>query len=282
MIVIPREICRDISRAMTHEWFIGNSTDSYASATITGALTRRHHGLLVASLGVSAPRTLMLAKMDEEVEVEGRMYKLGTNEYLTNVISPDGFLYLQQVTCDGVIAKFVYEAGRFQLTKTIWMEHARTTTYIRYTLAEHSAPARLTLVPMCDDRPTEKITQGSEAWRFQIEQLTQGIRVAATPDAKPYRLLTEPAAPFTPLDLWYWRFQLRAENDAALDLYVPGLFRVNLQPADSFSCIATAENDDDIDFNVSHAYENARARTASHPLPASDQFTSAFFTAPPM
>ncbi|WP_410968880.1 glycogen debranching enzyme N-terminal domain-containing protein, partial [Salmonella sp. SAL4444] len=50
MIVIPREICRDAQQAVNHEWFESNGRGSYASASITGALTRRHHGLLVALL----------------------------------------------------------------------------------------------------------------------------------------------------------------------------------------------------------------------------------------
>ena len=46
---------------------------------------------------VAAALTVLLAKVDEEVEVDGHVYKLGTNEYSGSVINPDGFLYLQQV-----------------------------------------------------------------------------------------------------------------------------------------------------------------------------------------
>lgn len=278
MIVIPREICRDIAGALTHEWLIRNDAGGYASATITGALTRRQHGLLVsARTGVP---TVLLAKLDEELEVEGRVYKLGTNEYLKNVISPEGFLYLQQVTYDGVIANFEYEAGRFQLTKTVWMESLRATTYIRYTLAGHSAPARLTLLPLCDYRSTDHITQGTEAWHFQVDPLPQGIRVSANADAEPYSLFTEPRAPFTPLDLWYWRFQLRADQDAGLDLFVPGLFRTELAPGASVTLIATGEADDAVDFDVPHTFANAGARAVPRSLPGSDTFTPEIFSAP--
>lgn len=278
MIVIPREICRDISSAMTREWVVRNGSGGYAAATITGALTRRYHGLLVAA--VNGEHHVMLAKLDEELDVDGRVYKLGTNEYLTNVINPDGFLYLQQVTYDGVTAEFVYEAGRFQLTKTIWMADGRNTTYIRYALAEHSAPARLTLVPLCDYRNTDTITQGSEQWHFYVERLTNGIRVQPTPDATSYRLLADPRAVYTPLDLWYWRFQLRAENSAGMDLYVPGLFRMDLTPGSAVTLIATCESDENLDTEIEHALASARARQVNAPVPASDEFSPAAFGSP--
>ncbi len=239
MIVIPREICLDITTAMTREWLIRNRTGSSASATITGAVTRRQHGLLVAGSG--SEQLVTLVKIDEELEVERQVYKLGTNEYLTNVISPDGFLYLQQVTQDDTVTNFIYAAGRFQLTKTIWMAESEATTHIRYTLGDNSAPVRLTLLPLCDYRAPDALTQGAEDWHFQVTEIPGGISITARPDAKPYRILTKPAARFTPLDLWYWRFQLRADSDSGLDLFVPGLFRCDLTPGASLTVTATAE-----------------------------------------
>src|SRR5436309_2082521 len=118
MNVIPREICRNMDQALAHEWLVGNGNGSYAAGTIAGALTRRAHGLLVAPLTLPE-RMIMLAKVDEEVEVEGQVYKLGANIYLNNVVNPDGFLYLQQVTFEHNLPTFWFEAGRFQLTKTI-------------------------------------------------------------------------------------------------------------------------------------------------------------------
>jgi predicted glycogen debranching enzyme len=223
--------------------------------------------------------TVTLAKVDEEVEVGGQVYRLGTNEYLGNIINPDGFLYLQQVTFDGVFANFVYEAGRFHLTKTIWMEQGHGTTYIRYSLAEHSAPARLTLLPLCDHRSPENLTQGTEQWHFQVETLANGIRLTAHDGATPYRILVVPHSTFTPLDLWYWRFQLRAENNANADLFVPGLFRADLMPGAAITMIVTVELDDAVEFDVRRAFERASARTDEHSVPPSDQFSSEVFLA---
>ncbi len=267
MTVFPREICRDETQALAHEWRVTNESTSYASTSIAGAITRRHHGLLVAPLDGSGALTVTLAKVDEEIEVDGQQYKLGTNEYVGNVIEPDGYLYLQQVSFDGTIAEFFYEAGRFHLTKTIWLGQGHNTTFVRYTLAEHSAPIRLTLIPLCDYRVRETLTQGSEQLRFHIQRLERGLQVTAFEGAVPYRLLVAPQFDFTPLDLWYWRFQLRGENNAAADLYVPGLVRAQVAPGTSFTLIATTESDDKIDFDSWRALERARARRTTPTTP---------------
>lgn len=243
MVLIPREICLDIDKALSHEWIVTNNRDSYAAGSIAGALTRREHGLLVTVMSDSAPPIVTLAKVDEEVEVGGQVYKLGTNEYKDGVISPDGFLYLEQAEYDGHLAKFTYEAGRFHLTKTIWMDQNAQTTFIRYSLAEQSAPMTLTLLPFCDYRSHLDLTTGGEGWRYEVQPLACGFAVRAHQNALQYRILVEPEAVFTPLDLWYWRFQLRSADRVQTDLFLPGLFRAELKPGQSLTMTATLEQE---------------------------------------
>lgn len=277
MVVIPREICRDVEKALSHEWLVSNNRDCYAAASIAGALTRREHGLLVAVPPASTQPMVLLAKVDEEVEVSGQVYKLGTNEYKGSVISPDGFLYLHQAEYDGRVAKFTYEAGRFQLTKTIWMEPSARTTYIRYTLGEQSTPARLTLLPFCDYRSNVELTTGGEQWRFQIQQLACGFAVRANDDAMSYRIFVEPDATFTPLDLWYWRFQLRAAENSQTDLFVPGLFRVDLQPGASCTMIATLDQEINAINDVSRSFASVQVASDVMSPVLPDQFNADSF-----
>ncbi len=276
MLVIPREICREIKHAFGFEWVVRNGVGAYAAASLGGALTRRQHGLLVARPADSKTLFVTLAKLDEEVEVEGHLYKLGANEYQTNVLSPDGFLYLQETTQQGALVQFVYEAGRFQLTKSVWMEPARATTYIHYALSEQSALAQLTLVPLCDYRATDALTTGSAQWHFQTQPLENGVRITARAGATPYALLTAPRANYTPLDLWYWRFQLRADANSATDLYVPGLLRATLEPGATLTLAASTETDASPEIDAAAAMQAARQQEWSDVLP----FVPALYTAP--
>lgn len=260
MLVIPREICRETKHAFGFEWFVCNGRGGYAAASVGGALTRREHGLLVAPLPNSDIPYVLLAKLDEEVEVEGHLYKLGTNEFQTNVLNPDGYLYLQQIEQEGALTRFTYEAGRFHLTKSVWMPPERATTYIHYHLAEHSAPAQLTLLPLCDYRAVNTVTTGSESWHYQIQTVENGFRVTAFDGATPYSLLTAPRASYTLLDLWYWRFQLRADENVVTDLYVPGLLRISLEPGANFLLTASIEADATAYIDAAAEMQAARQR----------------------
>ena len=50
----------DGARALANEWIVTNGLGGYASGTLSGILTRRYHGLLVAALpapaGARSPR----------------------------------------------------------------------------------------------------------------------------------------------------------------------------------------------------------------------------------
>jgi hypothetical protein len=66
-----RELTRDLAQAESREWLCTNGIGGFASGTVSGLLTRRYHGLLVAALKPPLGRTLLVAKLDETVEYDG-------------------------------------------------------------------------------------------------------------------------------------------------------------------------------------------------------------------
>ena len=54
------------------EWLVTNGLGGYASGTVAGAVTRRYHGLLIASLPAPLGRMVMLNHLLERVRVRGR------------------------------------------------------------------------------------------------------------------------------------------------------------------------------------------------------------------
>ena len=50
------------------EWLVTNGHGGYASATISGAITRRHHGFLIAALPPPLGRMVVLNDLDVEIE----------------------------------------------------------------------------------------------------------------------------------------------------------------------------------------------------------------------
>lgn len=62
---------------LTREWLLTNGLGGYASGTIAGVLTRRHHGLLIAALPAPLGRVVMLSQLDEQLHLrDGRVLPL--------------------------------------------------------------------------------------------------------------------------------------------------------------------------------------------------------------
>lgn len=283
MITIPREICRDLDAALTREWLVTNGIGGYASSTITGANTRRYHGLLVAPLKPPLARVVMLSKIDEEVQVSGTTYRLGTNEYESGTIHPDGYLYLERVELDGMIPTFFYRAANFSLAKTVWMEYGHNTTYVRYALDAVSMPIRLTLLPLCTYKEFHTEVRGSLDWHFGVDARPGEVTITAHSGAMPYRFLLPPALNFVPLDIWYWRFRHRVEQargyESVEDLYLPGLFRASMKPGDTVTVTVTTANADSIDLDTDAAFTHAQARQSALTKNARDDFEKQLFAA---
>src|SRR5579871_682809 len=62
------------------EWLVTNGLGGYASGTLSGIITRRFHGLLIAALPVPHGRTMMLNTVQEIVHLGGVAYSLGDRQ----------------------------------------------------------------------------------------------------------------------------------------------------------------------------------------------------------
>ena len=52
------------------EWLVANGLGGYASATITGAITRRYHGFLIAAQPAPLGRMVVLNDIEVDFELE--------------------------------------------------------------------------------------------------------------------------------------------------------------------------------------------------------------------
>ena len=266
MITLGRNICLDLEEALTHEWLVTNGLGGYAAGTLPGVHTRRYHGLLIAALKPPVDRTHLLSSCDEEVEMDGVTYFLGANEYQDERISPGGFVHLESFKLERGIPTFLYRVGSAFLEKMIWMEYGRNTTYIRYRVVEGPYPLTLILRPFVNYRDHHALTKGNLDWNFGVTNLPigGGCTIRAYPTAQPLYLLASPRATFTPSGVWYWNFLYRAERERGLDyledLYLPGVFRSQLEAGQALTLIATVEQPAQVDRNADAALARAHAR----------------------
>ncbi|HEX8180634.1 MAG TPA: glycogen debranching enzyme N-terminal domain-containing protein, partial [Pyrinomonadaceae bacterium] len=137
MISFDEAECRDLSGATGREWLETNGLGGYASTTITGANTRRYHGLLVAATRPPTERAVLLAKLEDKLIIGAQHFDLSTNYYEHGTIHPHGYLRQTGFRLDP-FPVHTYRVGDYTLEKSVLMVHDENTTVIRYHLA---APA---------------------------------------------------------------------------------------------------------------------------------------------
>jgi predicted glycogen debranching enzyme len=275
---IDHAICSDLQRCLDREWLVTNGIGGYAAGSLPGATTRSYHGLLVAALHPPVERTVLVAKFDEEITLpDGQVLQLGTNEYAGGVLSPSGYTYLESVTLEADIPRFLYRLNEnLTLEKRIWMEYGQNTTYVQYVvhgmLSDEDSVVELAVLPFCLSRDHHNTTRGDPGWHFLVENHGNRCRVRASENAPTYQLIARPGATFTPTGLWYWHVFHRREHERGLadqeDLYQPGIFRLRMIPGRHATFVLSAEPDLPADFGgprhesaVTNAFVRHRLRT---------------------
>jgi glycogen debranching enzyme len=183
-----REIAGDLAVAETREWLVTNGLGGFASGTVSGHLTRRFHGLLVAALRPPLGRTLLVTKSDETAGYNGKTYSLATNRWRSGAVDPAGYRLIEEFHLDGTSLMGTYACADARLTKTIWMEQGANTTYVRYHLESASRRLKLQIKALVNYRDFYSLTQAG-GWRMDIRQVERGLRVLAH-----LRVWNDPAA----------------------------------------------------------------------------------------
>lgn len=260
-ITFGREVCGDLEAADRREWLVTNGIGGYASGTISGTLTRRYHGLLVAALKPPVERSLLLAKLDETVAYGQKLYPLYSNRWAGNVVNPSGHLNIESFALEGTIPVWRFACADALLEKRIWMQQGKNTTYIQYSLERGSSPLTLSVKALVNYRDYHGSTVTN--WQMQVDALTSGIQVIAFPSATPFYLYGDRGIVNIDRD-WYRGFELAVEryrglSDRENHLHV-ATFEITLNQGESFTFIASTEANPDLDGTLALEAERDRER----------------------
>jgi len=165
-----------LQNGIDKEWIITNGMGGYASSTILGANTRKYHGLLVAPLTPPARRFLILSKVDESLQIEGKEYPLYTN-ICRNYIS-EGYNYLTSFEKD-YIPIFTYQIGDIEIKKLICMEYGKNTVGVLYKIRNGNKNVKLTVAPIVNFRDFHTMSTDKE---FEIKQEIRNNKVKVVLD----------------------------------------------------------------------------------------------------
>lgn len=147
MIELGSDICSSLEGSFTREWIETNGIGGYASSTLSGANTRRYHGLLVAATNPPLGRVVMLSKFEESLIVNGAAYELSSNQY-PGTIDPEGYKFLTGFRLDPYPI-WTYEIAGLEIERSIFMLDGENTTVIRWKIKNgESEQAQLLIKPL--------------------------------------------------------------------------------------------------------------------------------------
>jgi predicted glycogen debranching enzyme len=211
-IAFNGEILNDFSKAAALEWIETNGLGGYASATVTGANTRRYHGLLV-STGEALSRFVLLSKLEDSLIVLGRRYDLSCNQY-HETIHPGGHLLLSGFE-RYPFPTFYYDLEGVRLKKEIFMAHGEETTVIIYSLLTPGV-GKLLIRPLLAFRDYHSLTRENPA--FDPTAIVKPNRVSLHPyPGMPTIVFHSERGSFSGPPYWYRDFRYRCETDRGLD-----------------------------------------------------------------
>src|ERR1700686_4727857 len=173
-----REICGVLDVAEQREWLVTNGIGGFASGTVSGNLTRRYHGLLVAALRPPVGRMQLVAKLDETVRYDAADYALGTSRWASGAIEPQGYVYIESFRLDGTMPVWRFAIGDALLEKRVWMLHDENTAHVQYTMLRGSQSIELELKTLINYRDFHSNTHAGD-WRMKIDAVKSGLQITA-------------------------------------------------------------------------------------------------------
>ena len=240
-----------LENGINKEWIITNGIGGYSSSTILGINTRKYHGLLVAPLSKPGGRHLVLSKVDESFESNGKEYPIYSN-IGKNYISK-GYQYLQEFEKE-YIPIFTYEVDGAIIKKFICMEYGKNTVCVLYNIKNNNKRTKFKIAPILNFRDFHTVTPNA---KFNLIQEKQNTKVKVTINEQYqtpiYMKLSEGKYVEHNDDTFNNMYYLEEEKRgqaAEENLSVPGVFEVKLKANEekyiTFIC-SLEENIDELD-----------------------------------
>src|SRR5688500_6461707 len=229
------------------EWLVTNGLGGYATGTISGSLTRRFHGMLVAALPTPFGRTMMLNYVWEQLRfADGRLVSLPQLVETPEGKEVDASRYLAGFRLEAGLPVWEYDVEGVRFEKRVLMPYLQNTTHISYTLLS-TEPVRLELRPMIGFRLHEAPVNHPLTAPYGVHALGDRFEVLPGGDLPPLRLfLHGHEKAFTVIPELFSSLDYELEQhrgyECCGDLWSPGYFRLMLTPETPGTLMASTES----------------------------------------
>jgi predicted glycogen debranching enzyme len=237
----------DARKLLQQEWLATNGLGGYASGTISGSVTWRYHGLLIAALAAPFGRVVMLNHLAEFLRLpDGTRLSISGEEPNQSDEGTKAEQWLTEFRLENGLPLWRYEAAGVVLEKHVLFLHGQNTVHVNYHLISDQETMCLELQPSIHFRGHEHAVD---------ENPHEGYRLAASADR--YEVVADGFLPHLRLVLWgdlatftydcgtrreiHYRKEAERGWPSRGSLWSPGHFSVNLHPGRDATLIASTE-----------------------------------------
>ena len=224
------------------EWLVTNGLGGYASGTVSGRLTRRYHGLLVAALRHPAGRFMMLNALDARIAPrDGQAAAAGEQVFDR---TSDALPLVEFVLEEG-LPRWVFESEGVRLHKRLLLNHDQNTVLVKYMLEASRSAVQLILRPGINFRGHDAPVNTALQERYAVTWDGACCEIPAGSDGLMLRMQCDcPAEFISDGDFTGVTFELeqRRGYDFEGAVYSPGYFGIDISPGQEVTFTASTEN----------------------------------------
>ena len=227
----------DLNTLIDLEWLVTNGLGGYACGTVSGAATRRYHGLLIGAHPAPLGRVMMWNHLTEYFRLpDFRGVAVGGAERVGGRVEVDGAAALTEFRLELGLPVWRFEIADCVIEKRVWLPHRQNTVHVSYRLVAGSGPIRLKLRPSVHFRghddpvshlPKEPYVLTASEGRFELNGGAPWPRLR-------FQIVGDSAAltldGVKVPDVLY-RIEENRGYEGVGVLWSPGVFRVDLHPS---------------------------------------------------
>ncbi|HEV2393386.1 MAG TPA: amylo-alpha-1,6-glucosidase [Verrucomicrobiae bacterium] len=162
----------EVARQLLHrEWLATNGLGGYASGTISGTVTWRYHGLLIAALPAPFGRMVMLNHLAESIRFpDGRRLQIGGEESGQPEEGRSLPHFITEFRLENGLPIWHYEVEGIILEKHVLFLYGQNTVHVNYHLLSAQEDVQLELRPSIHFRSHEQAVDAGrlDGYRFSV------------------------------------------------------------------------------------------------------------------
>ena len=235
MIILDSTICGQFATAASREWLETNGLGGFASGTVSGANTRRYHGVFTPATAPPLGRITMVSKLEETVFIAGKSYELSANQF-PGQVHPQGFRLIRTFRLDP-FPIWEFDLDGLVIEKKIFMPHGQNATVCRWQVHRKRGDKRpivIEIKPLLSFVDYHHLRHESQEFDGSYTE-TDGVVSMRPQPEMPAVFFHRSAGTVISTGYWYRDFEYAIELERGFDhtedLYQPFAIRIDDVPA---------------------------------------------------